>query len=48
MTIRITPRRNDIISYLHTRLDEDTRPDAIDSSLKADILRKIPDDISEM
>ena len=48
ITIRITPRRNDIIGYLHNRLDEDTRPDAMDSSLKADILKKIPDDISEM
>ena len=48
ITIRITPRRLDIISYLHTRLDEDTRPDAMDNSLKADILRKIPEDISEM
>jgi len=48
MTIHITPRRNDIISYLHIRLDEDTRPDAMDSSLRADILKKIPEDISEM
>ena len=48
MTIRITPRRHDIINYLHTRLDEDIRPDAMDSSLKADILKKVPDDISEM
>jgi len=46
-TLRITPRRDDIISYLHSRLDEDTMPDAMDSSLKADILRKIPDDVSE-
>ena len=46
-TIRITPRRNDIINYLHNRLDEDIRPDAMDSSLKADILKKIPQDISE-
>ena len=48
MAIRITPRRNDIISYLHNRLCEDIRPDAMDSSLKADILKKIPQDISEM
>ena len=48
MAIRITPGRNDIINYLHARLDEDTRPDAMDSSLKADILKKIPEDISEM
>ena len=47
-TICITPRRHDIISYLHARLDEDTIPDAMDSSLKADILKKIPENISEM
>ena len=48
MAIRITPRRDDIISYLHSRLEEDATPDAMDSSLKAEILRKIPEDISEM
>jgi len=47
-TLSITPPRDDIISYLRSRLDEDTTPDAMDSGLKADILRKIPDDISEM
>jgi len=47
-TMRITPRRGDIISYLRSRLDEDTTPDAMDSSLEAEILKKIPEDISEM
>ena len=47
-TIRITPRRGDIVRYLRSRLDEDTTPDAMDSRLEADILRKIPEDISEM
>ena len=47
-SLSITPRRDDIISYLHSRLDEDTTPDAMDSSLEADILKKIPEDISEM
>ena len=47
-TIRITPGRGDIIRYLRSRLDEDTTPDAMDSSLEADILKKIPEDISEM
>ena len=47
-TLRITPRRHDIISYLHSRLDEDTMPDAMDSGLRAAILEKIPQDISEM
>jgi len=46
--IRITPRRHDIINYLHSRLDEDITPDAMDDSLRADILGKIPKDISEM
>jgi len=47
-TTRIAPRRGDIISYLRSRLDEDTIPDAMDSGLEADILKKIPEDISEM
>jgi len=46
--VTITPRRDDITSYLHNRLGEDTIPDAMNSSLEVDILKKIPDDISEM
>ena len=47
-TIHITSKRGDVIRYLRTRLNEDTNPDAMDSSLEADILEKIPEDISEM
>ena len=47
-TIAIIPRRRDIIRYLRARLNEDTNPDAMDSSLEAEILKKIPEDISEM
>ena len=47
-SLSISPKRDDIIGYIRTRLDEDTDPDAMDSSLEADILRKIPEDISEM
>ena len=47
-SVSIAPRRGDIIGYLRTRLDEDTIPDAMDSNLEADILEKIPDNISEM
>ena len=47
-TIFITPRRDDVIIFLRSRLAEDTTPDAMDSSLEADILKKIPEDISEM
>ena len=46
--IRITPKRGDIIRYLHNRLDEDTILDAMDSHLEAEILKKIPEDISEI
>ena len=48
IVMRIIPRRHDIIGYLQNRLDEDTKPDAMDDSLRADILKKIPEDVSEM
>ena len=47
-SISISPKRDDIVRYLHNRLREDTTPDAMDSSLEADILKKIPQEISEM
>jgi len=47
-TIHITPRRRDIISYLRTRLKEDTMPRAMDSRLEEGILNKIPGVASEM
>ena len=47
-SISISPERDDIIGYLRNKLDEDTNPDAMDSSLEADIMKKIPEDISEM
>jgi len=47
-TISITPRRDDVVGYLRTRLKEDTNPGAMDNNLEVDILRKIPEDISEM
>ena len=47
MAVHITPRIYDITRFLRRRLNEDTTPDAMDSSLEADILKKIPEDISE-
>ena len=47
-SVSISPKRDDIITYLHSRLAADITPDAMDSALEADILKKIPDDISEM
>ena len=46
--LSVGPRKYDIITYLRTRLSEDETPDAMDESLEADILEKIPGSISEM
>ena len=40
--------RDDIISYLRVRLDEDETPDAMDDILEEEILEKIPENVSEM
>jgi len=47
-SLPISTKRDDIIRYLHSRLEGDTTPDAMDSNLEADILKKIPQDVSEM
>ena len=44
----VAPTRNDIRSYLKMRLDGDTTPKAMDDKLRADIMRVIPEKISEM
>ena len=46
--ISVGPTRDDIVRFLRVRLSEDETPDAMDSSLEADILEKIPGSISEM
>jgi len=43
----ISPKKDDIAIYLHSRLAADTIPDAMDGALEADILEKIPCDISD-
>ena len=48
ISVRVGARKDDIITYLRARLDEDETPDAMDDSLEADILAKIPENISEM
>jgi len=42
------PTKSDIITYLRVKLSEDEMPDAMDESLEAVILAKIPANISEM
>ena len=47
-TVSFGPTRDDIAKFLRVRLSEDETPDAMDESLEADILEKIPGSISEM
>jgi len=47
-SVSLGPTRDDIVRFLRVRLSEDEIPDAMDSSLEADILEKIPGSISEM
>ena len=46
--IPISPTKDNIKSYLEMRLDGDTTPKAMDHELRADIMRVIPEKISEM
>ena len=48
ISISVGPPREDIVRFLRVRLNEDETPDAMDESLKADILEKIPGSIPEM
>ena len=46
--IPISPTRDDIRSYIEMRLDSDTDPDVMDDELREDIMRVIPEKISDM
>ena len=46
--IPISPSRDDIRSYLEMRLGSDTDPGVMDDELRADIMRMIPEKVSEM
>jgi len=48
ISLSVCPSKDDITTYLHARLGEDETPDAMDESLEADILEKIPKNMSEM
>ena len=45
--IPVSPTDDDIRVYLDARLDRDTEPDAMDAGLRNDIMRIIPETISE-
>jgi len=44
----ITSTKNDIIIFLRAKLEMDTIPDAMDQSLKEEIMKRIPETFSEM
>jgi len=44
----VEPSKNDITGYLRLRLDGDETPKAMNESLEADILEKIPGNMLEM
>ena len=46
--VSIAPTRADIIRFLHAKLKEDTIPDAMNNSLEEDIIKNIPETVSEM
>ena len=48
VVIPISPNRDDIRSYLKMKLDRDTEPEAMNDSLRADILRIILEKTSDM
>ena len=47
-SVSLGPSKNDIVEYLRVRLDKDVTPDAMEESLEADILEKIPEKMSDM
>ena len=46
--VPVSPTEDDIGVYLNARLDGDTEPDAMDDGLRRDIMRIIPETISEV
>ena len=48
VAVSITPTKDDIVRFLRARLREDTTPDAMDNSLEEDIIKNIPETVSEL
>ena len=48
ISVPVGASKEDIITYLRAELGEDETPDAMEDSLEADILEKIPENISEL
>ena len=48
VAVSITPTKDDIVLFLRAKLKEDITPDAMDESLEEDIVKHIPEIVSEM
>ena len=48
VAIPITPTKDEIIRFLRAKLKEDTIPDAMDRNLEKDVIKNIPETVSEM
>jgi len=48
VAVSITPTKTDIIRFLRAKLREDVTPEAMDSSLEEDIIKSIPERVSEL
>ena len=48
IAIPISPNQNDIKNYLEMRLDRDDEPEAMNNDLRADIVRSVLDNMSDM
>ena len=48
MTRSITPIKDDIVTFMRAKLREDTIPDAMNEILKEEIVKNIPETVSEM
>ena len=48
VTIPIIPNRDDIENYVEMRLDRDAQPEAMNKDLRADIVKEILDNMSDM
>jgi len=47
-SVYLSPAKGDITGYLRVKLSEDETPDAMNQILEAEILEKIPENVSEM
>ena len=46
--VSISPRKDDMIRYIRRKLAEDSTPDEMDEILESEIVRKIPETVSDM